>query len=222
MKLRKQPRVVVSIPLSWHYVPRSFFLNCIGMMEIAQKSGIKLIFNTNNGCYMDQARDNLVKQALECDPHYILWLDADQLYPNDTPERLMRHMDNNHLVVGGATPKRSNGFPLIFDFQYPDGNFKCVHKWRPLNQGLLEVDAMGFGGIMTHPKVFEKIPPPRFKMWYSEHEKDYVGEDVQFFKLCKEHGIKVWCDTDLTYGHLETKPVLFNTKWKKEVGNGYY
>lgn len=226
MKLKHRAKIAVCIPLTWDFTGhKDFWFDCIRMMMKAQKSNrYELIFHYETGCYMDQCRDRLAEKAMKCEPHYLLWLDADQLYPDDTPDRLLTHLrqDKKKLIVGGATPKRDNGFPLMYEFINPDGVFKCRYIWKPLNQGLVKVDAMGMGGIMTDVKLFDIIPKPRFKMWWSDASDSYVGEDIQFYKLCREHNIDVWCDTDLHYGHLAIKPVVFNTKFnrKEEVDNG--
>ena len=213
MKFRDRLKIVVCIPLSWAYVPRRFFLNFIGIMQDTQKKGIELIPLTNQSAILDKNRDDLVEAALKYDANYMLWLDADQIYPNDVVDKLLKHM-NGRLVVGGVAPRRDDGAPLIYDFVETDGEFACVPSQKVLNRGLVEVDSMGFGGIMINPKVFEKIPFPRFKMWATS--KTYVGEDIEFFRQCKLKGIKVYCDTGLHYGHLHVRPVMFNKLWKGE------
>ena len=212
MKFRDRPKIVVCIPLSWAYVPRRFFLNFVGIMQDTQKKGIELIPLTNQAAIMDKNRDDLAKAALEYNPQYILWLDADQIYPNDVVNRLLQHTRGDKLIVGGVAPRRGDGVPLIYKFIEVDGEFAAVPAGEPLNRGLIEVDAMGFGGVMMRPKVLKEIPFPRFKMWATS--KYYIGEDIEFFRQCKEKGIKAYCDTNLMFGHLHIKPVMFNEKWR--------
>lgn len=159
---------------------------------------------------MDKARDELAKKALEHNPDYILWLDADQSYPENTPEILMRHIDSGKSIVGGMTPLRRqsgslDGTPSVWDI-----NLKinlARHRKIFINHGLLKVDGMGLGGIMTNPEVFKKMEYPWFCEMWDKKRKRRLGVDLQFFANCKRAGIDVWCDTDLPYEHLEVRPI---------------
>ena len=95
--------IICCIPLSWEYIPRLFFLSWYNMQLYAQGK-YHLSIHTNTMCYSDHARDILVKEALKHKPDYILFIDADQVYPANTPEVLMKHADSGKLVVGGITP----------------------------------------------------------------------------------------------------------------------
>jgi len=74
---------------------------------------------------------------------------------------------------------------------------------------------MGFGGIMIHPSVFEKIPYPRFQGGWNWEVGSYIGEDTKFYHNCTQFNIDIWCDTDLSYGHIHTAPIEFS---KSETG----
>ena len=193
--------VAALVPLSWSFVPRDFFLSWHGIM--GYNRGVDLIsLYTVAGCYMDNNRNDLVAMAEESGADYYMWLDADQTYQPDTIERLMRHVDAGRLVVGGLTPHRTQGYPMAYAID-PEGNM-CHAAIAP-HTGLQRVDAMGFGGVMTHPSVFSVLADPYFVQ--DTHTRK--GEDYYFYRKCKESGIEVWCDTDLTFGHLRTVPLRF-------------
>jgi len=155
---------------------------------------------------MDKMRDDLVETALKCNPDYILWLDADQIYPPETPEILMWHMDNGRSVVGGITPDRGSGEPLVYEM-LPDDGGVAKRDDVTVGRGLIPVDAMGFGGVMTNPEIFKKMKPPYFQMTWNRKLKASIGEDIKFYTNCKKYGIDVWCDTNLLYEHINTVPV---------------
>ena len=161
---------------------------------------------TNGGCYQDSARDALTQEVIKHSPDYILWLDADQTYPANTPEILMKHMDNGKLVVGGVSPlkkKSDNGLdgkPSIWDLDiYSNG---VRHREVFLHQGLVKVEGMGLGGIMVSPVVFKTMEYPWFRRMWNKNEKALLGADFSFYANCKKAGIEVWCDTDLIFGHV--------------------
>lgn len=196
--------VICCIPLSWQFMPTDFFLSWSKMVGYSI-GRYQLGVLTASCCYMDKMRDDLVRDALEYNPDYLLWLDADQVYPPDTPEILMQHIDNGALIVGGLTPDRISGEPLVYEMVPED---RGVRKRDDIivGRGLIKVDAMGFGGIMTSPEVFKIMKKPYFQMTWNRKLKGTIGEDVKFYINCKHAGIDIWCDTNLLYEHINTTP----------------
>jgi hypothetical protein len=147
----------------------------------------------------------MATKALEVNPDYLLWIDADQTYPANTPEVLMRHVDSGKEVVGGLVPHRATGNPNVWK------NIPNSHLYQPrevyLKEGLIQVDAMGFGGVMMTPNTLRKMEYPWFRMSWDKEINDELGMDFVFYANCKRAGIDVWCDTDLVFGHLAVKSV---------------
>jgi len=201
--------------LSWEYVPKVFALSLFNMAQYAAGK-YNLAVLSNGGCYGDSARDSLAQKALTLGPEYILWLDVDQEYPPNTPEILMNHIDGGKLVVGGLTPlkKKSNsgldGKPSIWDL---DTDAVLVrHREIFLHQGLVKVEALGLGGIMTHPDVFKTLEFPWFRRIWNQKDKQLFGADYAFYANCKESGIDVYCDTDLIFGHVHVSLIPLREK----------
>lgn len=211
--------------MSWDFIPKDFFYSWCKMTGYAAGK-YELGVMIANCCYMDKMRDDLARDALAHNPDYILWLDADQLYPQQTPEILMKHIDDGYMVVGGMTPDKSDGSPLIYGID--DAEKGLIRKRDDIEpgQGLVKVDAMGFGGVMTHPDVFKKLKSPYFEMGWSDKTKDVIGEDVRFYLNCNHFGIDVYCDTNLIYEHLRNMPIKlkslakYNIKEKKDETAG--
>ena len=157
---------------------------------------------TNTSCYGDAARDSLTTEVLKHNPDYILWIDADQVYPMNTPEVLMNHIKDGKLVAGGITPHGGTGHPLVYKMLHPSGI--CKPRAVSLNQGMIQVDACGTGGVMMSPKVFEIMKSPWWRMMWNTRAGCRPGMDFQFYAHCKEAGIDVWIDTDLVFGHVVT------------------
>jgi len=156
-------------------------------------------------------REVLGDEVLTTEPDYILWLDADQLYPMETIVKLAKHVDSGHLVVGGITPDKHTAKPMVYRFLNDAGS--CAHdKAFEVGRGLVKVDAMGFGGIMMAREVLEKVRFPRFPRVWDEAMQSYVGEDFGFYNKCRKAGIEVWADTDLHYSHMVGTAVNVNRK----------
>lgn len=195
-----EPKLVnVLIPLSWDFVPKVFFLSLAQLVGFGYRNGYRVQIYTCGEAFVEKCREFLIDSSLKSDAMYHLWLDADQEYPEDTISRLIDHVDSGKLIVGGITPHRADGEPLIYTFQ---DNWDADRASVAPFSGLKAVDAMGMGGIMTHRKVFELIKPPYFLAGMDDRRR-FIGEDIYFYKLAKQSGVEVFCDTDLCFGHMK-------------------
>ena len=191
--------IICCIPLSWEYIPRLFFLSWYNMQQYAiGKYHLSILTSTT--CYSDFARDTLTREAMKHDPDYILWIDADQVYPANTPEILMNHIDSGKLIVGGLTPHGVTGQPLVYNMV--DSSGLCKARVISLHQGVVKVDALGLGGIMMKPEIFKTMKFPWFRMKWNTRSGGRPGMDFQFYGHCKKAGIDIWVDTNLVFGHV--------------------
>ena len=193
-------------------VHKQFFFSYTDMMKHAHDNGFDVNFVPVDNIYLHWNRETLANEAKRSDADYIFWVDVDQTYPKDTISILANHIDNGCMVVGGMTADKRNGKHLCYTFKYGSRMFAGVEK-TPLkkNQGLKEVECLGFGGIMMNLKVFEGLPEPHFSFKNSEtviRDVTHIGEDFAFYWKCKKAGVDVWCDTDLQYGHMATNEVF--------------
>ena len=188
--------IACCIPCNWDFIPMKFFTSWMGMMIYAQGryEMLLLISRTSN---IGEMRQEAVKEAVINGADYILHLDADEVYPPETPKILMNHVDNGLEVVGGLYVSRD--FGIYSAFMFKEDPFGIVPAKIKPNTGLQKVDTRGMGGVMTALDVYRKIPQPWFQGVVGH------GEDVAFCKKCKDAGIDVWIDTDLHFGHLTFK-----------------
>lgn len=201
-------KVTIAIPLSWTHLWSPFFLSFV-QMALHSAQTFQLAVYTSSTTLIDKMREVLGDEVLTSDPDYVLWLDADQLYPMDTVVRLAKHIDDGHLVVGGVTPHKNSGKPMVYRFLNDKGS--CANEKNfEVNRGLVKVDAMGFGGIMMAREVLDKIKYPRFPRTWDDATQTFVGEDFGFYYKCKQAGVDVWCDTDLHYSHMVGTAVNVN------------
>ena len=196
--------ILCCLPLSWNFVPRQFFLSWYDMHQYSLGK-YRLALMTSDGAYSDTLRDDMAKNAMLINCDYIYWIDADQTYPSNSPEVLMKHIDSGKMIVGGVTPHRANGYPNIYAACDDSPLYK--QSKTLLGGGLVKVDATGLGGIMMNPEVFRKMEYPWFRMSWDKEINDRLGMDFTFYKNCERAGIDVWCDTDLVYGHLITQSI---------------
>ena len=203
-------KVTIAIPLSWTHIWSPFFLSFVQMC-LRSSGEYQLAIYTSNTSLIDKMREVLADEVLTTEPDYVLWIDADQLYPMEPLIKLAKHVDEGHLVVGGITPDKHTGKPMVYRFLTPEGS--CAQdRGFEVNRGLVKVDAMGFGGIMMAADVIRKIKPPRFPRTWDDPMQSFIGEDFGFYNNCRNAGIDVWCDTDLHYSHMVGTAVNVNRK----------
>lgn len=202
--------LAVLVPLNWSHVHTLFFMSWTRML-----SGVLSDFDVelfvSNQSLIDKMRESLAKQAKKSGADYILWLDADQIYPEDTITRLAGRIDDEHLIVGGVTPKKRDGGQLVYKF-YNDEGLAVFDEDFQLRQGLQKVDAMGMGGIMMSRKIFDYLEEPYFLRKWSYETDTLIGEDLCFYNRCRKAGVDVWCDSDLLYGHIVNYVVTLEDK----------
>ena len=201
-------KVAIALPLSWTHIWSPFFLSFLQMcLHSAEK--YQLAVYTSNTSLIDKMREVLADEVLTTEPDYVLWIDADQLYPMKTLVQLVGHVDSGHPVVGGITPDKHTGKPMVYRFLNDKGSCAQDRSFK-VDRGLVQVDAMGFGGIMMSADVIRKVDPPRFPRTWDEAMQSYVGEDFGFYYNCKKAGIPVFADTDLHYSHMVGTAVNVN------------
>lgn len=172
---------------------------------------------------IQEARHRLFFEALKWDADYILWCDSDHIFPHDAINRLLSHgLD----IVGCNYARRTMpGQPTAPTSAVHERAGKaeqlCYTTKDKAEAGLVEkVDHMGLGLCLMRMSILEKLTEkaeadgfasfmPLFHWEAKDGGRGSVGEDVYFFKKCREAGLDVWCDHGLSWevGHI-TKRVL--------------
>lgn len=143
---------------------------------------------------VDVARNLIVKEAKDRNAECIFWVDADILLPKDALKNLYSH--DKDIVSGVYTYKIFNNKNIVAKRykeknKYEDLEFKKILE----EPNPLEVDAFGFGCVLTKTEVFNKIKYPWFR--YSIN----MGEDVYFCRKAQAAGYKLYLDNRVLCGH---------------------
>lgn len=164
---------------------------------------------------LTEGRHRLVAEALAWDATHLLWMDADHVFPADAiPRLLSRNVD----IVGANYARRHiPTSPTAVGKGQAEGEdspAKLVYT-GPDDKGMEEVDHIGFGLCLINMTVFDRL-----QMWADEHDDGnflplfqftptedkigMIGEDVFFFRKCREAGAKVFVDHALSWevGHI--------------------
>ena len=215
------PKIAVAIPS--HDMCPMLFAYDLGQMMMYSTAvlpdNVEIGVTVVTGTYIHQARQQLLAHMLEAGVTHALWLDSDMRFPKETLIHLLKRGED---IVGANYSQR--GFPPDFVAikrngwtTLEDKGEKCVTNDD--STGLEEVDAIGFGCVMTRLEPLEKLPMDEPWFWYElVLDNRHVGEDAYFCRLVKERlGMKIFVDHDLSKEVAHIGQFEFNTSHVQAV-----
>lgn len=185
-----------------------------------ERPDLELEFFVERGSIVVNNRNRLAELAREWGADWLLWLDADHYFPEDTLLRLLAH---GRDIVGCNYPRRSD--PTGPTAQGKDKQPLWTTPEKAEGGELEEVRSLGLGVCLVSAAAIEAVPDPKFDM-VRGHDGRLIGEDNYFFSLVRHAGFKVWCDHALSWevGHVN-EGVLWNlnasldrARWKMKHG----
>ena len=138
-------------------------------------------------------RNRLAERALEWGADYILWADADHVFPDHA---LIRLFSLDLPVVGCNYPTRVP--PLLPTALGLDGR-PVLTTERLAREGKVErVAALGLGLCLMRSDLLSLVPRPWFAF------ADGLSEDRRFFRMLTEAGVPIHVDHSLSWeiGHV--------------------
>ena len=195
-------RLGIGIPLSFPWVPSSFFHSFVQM-----ERPDFIFIHADNGP-ISGLRNEIVERALMEGVSHLIMMDVDQVYHQETITRLLSH---RLPVVGALVHRRYPPFDSLMLRKVPinekaDG-YESVDEWE--DGELVEVDATGGGCIMFDMEVFKKLPRPWFRDDRVPEGSPPIGEDIGFCQDLQAAGYRIFVDTSVPAGHLTT--MIVNT-----------
>jgi len=171
---------------------------------------------------LTESRHRLAAEAVNSGADYMLWCDADHIFPPDAICRLWAH---NLDIVGCNYPRRQTPTaPTAAKVIGTCDHDNLVYTTQEKAHDCLveEVDHLGFGLCLMKIGVFDALQAqaeadgrdtfmPLFMFQPTENHMGMIGEDVYFFKKCRDAGLKVHLDHGLSWevGHVN-KQILTN------------
>jgi hypothetical protein len=187
-------------------------------------------FVIQNGPYLDNGRNNLVRTFMEgcrdvCT--HLLMVDSDIAFDADHV-RTLYEAASDKAVVGGVYYSNFSDLgvkPVVYDWTTNELGMKTLEvieawddgfpMWPTRHKGsgpdpLVKVEAMGAGFLMIRYEVLDVLealygdPQP----WFDEPVVDgiHFGEDLAFCQRVKDAGFSVWAHREVEVAHI--KPCL--------------
>lgn len=196
----EKKKVCLLIP-AYTTIPSSFLMNFVKILSANMgKYIIEVVIQQDMP--IDKARNMLVEIALSKNADYWLWMDTDNILPDNALDTLIKNMDDKKadLVSAIYFEKSKPYYPVIR--QYHSGGFWKIEN-PPLGQ-IIEISGCGMGACLMRPDIFKKISYPWFKFNHETwgHKDIQLSEDLYFCRQLIKAGLKLYCNTGLVAAHI--------------------
>lgn len=221
LKLTSIPKIAIGIPYNNNWIPEWVHRTYLPLMSQQTDWCQKQIFLSRVPS-ISVARNTLVKQALDTNCDFILFLDSDHVAENpDNPNIALNSLYN---VINKSKDKNSVGYK---DGRIASGLYRAKQKnglnyamWMKANDGInkgfvsvpqwtgnwIKVDVIGLGFCLIDIMVFREIHPP----WFVWNDPNGISEDFYFCERAKEYGFDTRVLTDVKLSHLGNLKVKCN------------
>ena len=183
------------------------------LMRWQRESAFPILVDFAGEKPIEANRNSIVKKFLAQDMEWLLQIDDDIIPP---PNYLDLMIHNKDIITGVCFAMRQNAIvPLLLENETEHMVFKDdevkedkdklfnVAKINRL-EGLVEVDSIGTGAILIHRRVFDnpEMKKHPFRTIWNEDGTRKIGQDLQFCRIAKENGYKIWADTRYVCEHV--------------------
>ena len=152
------------------------------------------------GTLIANQRHELVKAAQEWGATHVMFIDSDIVF---RPSHVIELINFNEPIVGAAYSKRLE--PVIPTAWHRIDDWNTHVNLKEQTDSHIRVEAMALGFCLIRIDVFDALDLPWFILGFQNGQ--YTGEDIEFFRKCKQYNIPVWLDVKVSFeiGHLGLK-----------------
>lgn len=181
--------IVIGMPVLDKVEALTMF-DTINLLFYSQKRNLHFVPSIGTTVIHD-ARNHIVSEAYNTEFDGIFFIDADMTFPGSILETMI---ENDKDICGVLYLNHASGKQNVFEYSAQLDEFQKITLMP--NQGLVQVGAVGSGILYVKHKVFEAIGSPWF--FYESG----IGEDVNFCKVARSYGFKIYVDTNINVGHI--------------------
>ena len=192
-------KIAICIPTREQMHSRCAF-SLYNLGKALSKAGIEHSLFLSPGTLIANQRHELVKAAQEWGATHVMFIDSDIVFK---PSHVIELINFNEPIVGAAYSKRIE--PVIPTAWHKIDDWNTHVKLQEQTDSHIQVEAMALGFCLIELSVFDKLDLPWFILGFNNGQ--YTGEDIEFFRNCKNNNIPVWLDVKVSFeiGHLGLK-----------------
>ena len=195
----------------------------LGATVVIDDEPAKIQFETFivSSSLLPESRNRLVVEAIHWEADYMLWMDADHVFPC---EALLMLLSRSKLVVGCNYARRFSPTSPTASKHGEDDQMDLVWttKEKAEAKEIEEVAHLGLGLCLVDMRVYALLEHkateegkehfwPLFEISAKPDGIGCIGEDVKYFKMLRDAGVKIFLDHELSWdvGHL-SEQILTN------------
>lgn len=197
-------KVLIAVPCMDTVSAR--FAQCLATLKKVDQCIVSFLI----GSLVYDSRNKLASMAVEMEADYIFWLDSDMVFTPDTLERMMAVLDEHKEIdiLSGLYFRRAQPFtPVLFSKleENAEGTVDFA-DYKSVPEGLFEIAGCGFGCVLMRTECLLDIAAKEGGgVWFTPIKN--AGEDCSFCLRARNEGYKIYCDSDISLGHMAYAPV---------------
>lgn len=214
-KTNKVIKVGVGIPTPERVHPDFAISNLTEIISYTRKNlpHVELSIRSQGGVRTDRNRNVILKDFIDAQMDYVLWLDADMVYPADIIERYLVDTKGDFDVIGCLYFQRSEPYkPIGYIKKTEDGKFRQLLPQYCHKGEIYKVAGLGYGGMMVKMSTYEKLGEKKWTK-YGENfhtpwaETGNLTHDLVFCDDVVETGMEIKLHGSVRPGHIGEKLV---------------
>jgi glycosyltransferase involved in cell wall biosynthesis len=214
--------IFIALPAYDFKVSLKLAVSLARFAQAAPQHGIDIQIGSICGCsVVSRARNLLVKDMLESDCDYLIFIDSDINFEPEDILRLMAWASDPKKGIVAAVPRtRSEDKVYIANLDYDEQGELTMN-----GMGLVRAERVATAFMMVRREVFVTMEAahPDWKYYdkrsdrvlpclfdFKLTEEGYIGEDFLFCDRARELGFEVWVDPSITLGHMGVQEYVGN------------
>lgn len=178
----KKKKIAILVPCT-EFGPNTFWLNFIPMRDRIMKQGWQITTVLDMSSYpIDIKREMMTERALNENVDYLLWLDADMVYPMDLLDQLF--LEPPVMVTALIHKKVKPFWPTIYLKQKNPETKKVEYLPGFVDEddtGFRKIDVCGFAAVLIPAFYFREMKRPWFKIIRRTYKNaKIIGEDFWY------------------------------------------
>ena len=216
--------IYIGVPTSafTHYLFASSLLGLVTYTKSIYPD-CEIIYDPQEGVRTDRNRNIILERAYQHNFDYMLWLDSDMNFPSNM---IVKYLEARKAVkwdiIGclyfkGVAPYD----PVGFLEKGTKGRYRPLEPGSITDMHVIEVEALGYGGMMVSRTVFDKMGDNKWTRYGSNfhlperHDTEYQTHDIWWCEQAKQAGFKIHLHGGIHPTHIKMKEVGVED-WKRE------